>query len=227
MRLGASESAAWRFVGGSAGVCSANALARLADVLCGVMESSVAAIVICCCNSALHRSKQGNAAGSARTARRGVEQTAHRPMCVREAAARFGARVRPCGCVCGEWTRFPSCDSQKAMYPCAKHTQKRKELARSSADGRAVHGRRCLHGLCHGSQWPWLTSPMQAASPEVARARRTLNRLHPLVSSGGANNSALLLSRPQLFLAMPTLHHSIAARRSMPAVRLLSVEACL
>ena len=104
-------------MGGSAGVCSANALARLADVLCGVMESSVAAIVICCCNSALHRSKQGNAAGSARTARRGVEQTAHRPMCVREAAARFGARVRPCGCVCGEWTRFPSCDSQKCVWP--------------------------------------------------------------------------------------------------------------
>ena len=111
LRPGASESAARRFVGESAGVCSANAIARLADVLCGVMESSVAAIVICCCNSALHRSKQGNAAGSARTARRGVEQTAHRPMCVREAAARFGARVRPCGCVCGEWTRFPSCDS--------------------------------------------------------------------------------------------------------------------
>ena len=52
-----------------------------------------------------------NAAGSARAARRGVEQAAHRPMCAREAAARFGARVRPCGCVCGEWTRFPSCDS--------------------------------------------------------------------------------------------------------------------
>ena len=30
---------------------------------------------------------------------------------------------------------------------------------------------------------------MQAASPEVARARGPLNSLHPLVSSGGANNS--------------------------------------
>ena len=59
MRAGASESAARRIVGGSNGVCSANAPAQLAGVLCGVMESSVAAIVICCYNSALHRSKQG------------------------------------------------------------------------------------------------------------------------------------------------------------------------
>ena len=131
-------------------------------------------------------------------------------------------RARPRG---GRWTC--GAVAVDCNRNCPKHTQKRKELARSSADGRAVHGRRCLHGLCHGSQWPWLTSAMQTASPEVARARGPLNSLHPLVSSGGANNSALLLSRPQLFLAMPTLHHSIAARRSMPAVRLLSVEACL
>ena len=36
-------------------------------------------------------------------------------------------------------------------------TKRARGVARSSADGRAVHGRRCLHGLCHGSQWPWLT----------------------------------------------------------------------
>ena len=40
-------------------VCLANALARLADVMCGVMGSNVAAMVICCCNSALHHIKQG------------------------------------------------------------------------------------------------------------------------------------------------------------------------
>ena len=40
-------------------VCLANALARLADVMCGVMGSNVAAMVICCCNSALHCIKQG------------------------------------------------------------------------------------------------------------------------------------------------------------------------
>ena len=60
--------------------------------VCGVMESNAAAIVICCCNSALHRSKHKECSwrGSARarTARpgvdRGVEQMAHRPMsCVR------------------------------------------------------------------------------------------------------------------------------------------------
>ena len=38
--------------------------------------------------------------------------------------------------------------------------RKRKELFNASADGHAVHRRRCLHGLCHGSQWPWLTSGM-------------------------------------------------------------------
>ena len=36
-----------------------DALARLAGVMCGVMGSNVAAMVICCCNSALHRIKQG------------------------------------------------------------------------------------------------------------------------------------------------------------------------
>jgi hypothetical protein len=64
----------------------------------------------------------------------------------------------------------------------------------------AVHRRRCLHGLCHGSQWPWLTSAMQAASPEVARARGPLNSLHPLVSSGGANNSVFV----KMHAAMPS-----------------------
>jgi hypothetical protein len=105
---------------------------------------------------------------------------------------------------------------------CPKETQKRKELARSSADGRAVHGRRCLHGLCHGSQWPWLTSPMQAASPEVARARGPLNSLHPLVSSGGANNS------PHCFLRVhssswpcPRYSEAIPARTSIMSVPVL------
>ena len=64
-------------------------------------------------------------------------------------------------------------------------------------------------------------------SPAVARARRALNHLHPLVTSGSANNSVCFLRAPQLLLAMPKLHHSMAARRSMPAVRLLSFEACL
>ena len=72
---------------------------------------------------------------------------------------------------------------------CAKHGRKRKRPTHTTPDGLAVHRRRCLHGLCHGSQWPWLTSGMQTASPDIARARRALNHLHPLVSSGGANNS--------------------------------------
>ena len=58
---------------------------------------------------------------------------------------------------------------------------------------RAVHGQRCLHGLYHGSQWPWLTSGMQAASPDIARARRAPNHLHSLVSLGGASNSHCFL----------------------------------
>ena len=59
--------------------------------------------------------------------------------------------------------------------------------------GHAVQRRRCLHGLCHGFQWPWLTSPVLSASPAVARARRALNHLHPLVTSGSANNSVCFL----------------------------------
>ena len=85
-----------------------------------------------------------------------------------------------------------------------KQRRKRKELFNASADGRAVHGRRCLqHGLCHGSQWPWLTSAMQDTSPDVARARGPLNSLHPLVSLGGANGSVCFLRELLLLWALP------------------------
>ena len=95
---------------------------------------------------------------------------------------------------------------------CAKHTQKRKELARSSADGRAVHGRRCLHGLCHGSQWPWLTSPVLSASPAVARARGPLNHLHLLVTSGSANNCAAFLRVHSSSWPCPRYSEQLSAR---------------
>ena len=68
-----------------------------------------------------------------------------------------------------------------------------KELSQTLVVGHAVHRRRCLHGLCHGSQWPWLTSPVLSASPAVARARGPLNHLHLLVTSGSANNCAAFL----------------------------------
>jgi hypothetical protein len=100
-----------------------------------------------------------------RTARRGVEQTAHRPMCVREAAARFGARVRPrpCGCVCGGWTRFPSCDSQKRcfirfMYMCHGH----------------VVMYPCTCGWRLKAAWPW-TGWMEPTHPPAPHTRGAIS----------------------------------------------------
>jgi hypothetical protein len=59
VRPGAWERVARWFAGGSAGVHSADAPAQLAGMLHDVVESHAAAKVICCCSSALHRSKQG------------------------------------------------------------------------------------------------------------------------------------------------------------------------
>ena len=59
MRPGAWERVARWFAGGSAGVHSADAPAQLAGMLHDVVESHASAKVICCCSSALHRSKQG------------------------------------------------------------------------------------------------------------------------------------------------------------------------
>ena len=97
--------------------------------------------------------------------------------------------------------------------------QKRKELFHAVGRLRAVHRRRCLHGLCHGSQWPWLTSAMKAASPDIARARRALNHLHPLVSSGGANNSHCFLCVHSSSWPCPRYSEQLAARSHRLCVR--------
>ena len=65
----------------------------------------------------------------------------------------------------------------------------RKSARRTKADFHSVHGRRPLHGQCHGLQWPWPSSGMLLASTDVARARRWSNHLAPSVSSGGAKQS--------------------------------------
>ena len=80
---------------------------------------------------------------------------------------------------------------------------KTKELFRARPIGQCGRRRRCLHGLCHGSQWPWLTSPVLSASPAVARARRAFNHLHLLVSSGSANNSVSFCRELLLLWACP------------------------
>ena len=89
----------------------------------------------------------------------------------------------------------------------------------TSPTPRAVHGQRCLHGLYHGSQWPWLTSPVLSASPAVARARRAFNHLHLLVSSGSANNSVCFCRELLLLWALPRNSRHLTARRIMWAVR--------
>ena len=78
--------------------------------------------------------------------------------------------------------------------------------------GHAVQRRRCLHGLCHGPQWPWLTSPVLSASPTVARARRALNHLHPLVTSGSANNSVCFLRVHSSSWPCPRYSEQLSAR---------------
>ena len=95
---------------------------------------------------------------------------------------------------------------------CAKSGRKREKLFNASADGHAVHGRRCLHGLCHGSQWPWLTSAMQDASSDVACARGPLNSLHSLVSSGGANGVVCFLRVHSSSWPCPRYSEQLAAR---------------
>ena len=62
-------------------------------------------------------------------------------MCVREAAARFGARVRPCGCVCGEWTRFPSCDSQKRRGKQSGNCAQSKRASKQASEQGSVSNR--------------------------------------------------------------------------------------
>ena len=71
-------------------------------------------------------------------------------------------------------------------------------------NGHCVHGRRPLHGQCHGLQRPWPSSGMLSASADVARARRWSNHLAPSVSSGGAKQLAFLFARSPLAVGMPT-----------------------
>ena len=97
-------------------------------------------------------------------------------------------------------TLAPSVDCNSSSD---KRARKRKKLFHAVGRRPAVHRRRCLHGLCHGSQWPWLTSPVLSASPAVARARRALNHLHPLVTSGSANNSVSFCRELLLLWACP------------------------
>ena len=89
---------------------------------------------------------------------------------------------------------------------------KTKELFRARPLGQCGRRRRCLHALCHGSQWPWLTSPVLSASPAVARARRALNHLHPLVTSGSANNSVCFLRVHSSSWPCPRYSEAIPAR---------------
>ena len=95
---------------------------------------------------------------------------------------------------------------------------KTKELFRARPIGQCGRRRRCLHGLCHGSQWPWLTSPVLSASPAVARARGPLNHLHLLVTSGSANNSAAFLRVHSSSCPCPRYSEAIPARSSSMSV---------
>ena len=97
---------------------------------------------------------------------------------------------------------------------------KTKELFRARPIGQCGRRRRCLHGLCHGSQWPWLTSPVLSASPAVARARGPLNHLHLLVTSGSANNCAAFLCVHSSSWPCPHYSEAMAARSPVSAVRL-------
>ena len=100
-----------------------------------------------------------------------------------------------------------------------KRARKRKKLFHAVGRRPAVHRRRCLHGLCHGFQSPWLTSGMQAASPDIARARRALNHLHPLVSSGGANNSHRFMCVHSSSWPCPRYSEQLASRSHRLCVR--------
>ena len=89
-----------------------------------------------------------------------------------------------------------------AVRPKADESEK--SARRPKADGHSVHGRRPLHGQCHGFQRPWPSSGMLSASTDVARARRWSNHLAPSVSSGGAKQLAFLFARSPLAVGMPT-----------------------
>ena len=114
--------------------------------------------------------------------------------------------------------RWPRPRRVECHTSCAKHGRKRKRPTHTTPDGLAVHRRRCLHGLCHGSQWPWLTSGMQAASSDIARARRALNHLHSLVSSGGANNSHCFMCVHSSSWPCSRYSEAIPARSSIMSV---------
>ena len=107
------------------------------------------------------------------------------------------------------WGRYVIVYYMTATSICKryKHGRKRKELFRARPIGQCGRRRRCLHGLCHGSQWPWLTSPVLSASPAVARARRAFNHLHLLVSSGSANNSHCFCRELLLLWPLPRISH--------------------
>jgi hypothetical protein len=70
-----------------------------------------------------------------------------------------------------------------------------------------------------GSQWPWLTSPMQATSPEVARAGASQQPSPVLVSSGGANNSVCSLRVHSSSWPCPRYSEQLAARSHRLCVR--------
>ena len=105
-----------------------------------------------------------------------------------------------------------------AVRPKADESEK--SARRPKADGHSVHGRRPLHGQCHGFQRPWPSSGMLSASADVARARRWSNHLAPSVSSGGAKQLAFLVARSPLAVGMPTqILMTLGAQRHMWSVR--------
>ena len=108
--------------------------------------------------------------------------------------------------------------SAKLFSQLRQTATKTKELFRARPIGQCGRRRRCLHGLCHGSQWPWLTSPVLSASPAVARARRALNHLHLLVTSGSANNSVCFLRVHSSSWPCPRYSKAIPARSSSMSV---------
>ena len=140
----------------------------------------------------------------------------------RRHGSRWRESVAPARPAAGTALTLASCTISTCLFNAAaapKTLKNERAFHRARPIGQCGRRRRCLHGLCHGSQWPWLTSPVLSASPAVARARRALNHLHLLVSSGSANNSVcvFVFARTPLGLAVGTAtQHTPDRRYSLP-----------